>query len=240
MSCQHILTRGKNKGTKCPKINCKRHNIVKSDVMTRNKPLIIVMSYYEEKDSFKQCLLDAYSNYTKFGSRSSKKTDIIHNHICNVINKTSNRYYAKTEQNVKCSNHSKRKKHDIVVYDKVTDNIVYIFPIKFIMSNYNQNKNNYLENLVGESYLTKKANPYIQIIPINIIFNKIPYFKKDKTISKIENFEMEIIQTYNSLCNKDIFDKCVFYVINYDDANKKLVENDLFVNTFTDIQSLLN
>lgn len=37
------------------------------------------------------------------------------------------------------------------------------------MQSYVKNRNNYFENLIGECYCLKMANPIIKIIPVNII-----------------------------------------------------------------------
>ena len=59
------------------------------------------------------------------------------------------------------------------------------------MTNYYQNKNNNWENLTGELFHLKKGNDNVDIIPINIIFNTIPYCKKSKLIDKFEQISYE-------------------------------------------------
>ena len=54
------------------------------------------------------------------------------------------------------------------------------------MSNYYQNKNNSWDYLCGELLLLQKANKNIYIMPINIIFNKVPYLYKNSIIKKFE------------------------------------------------------
>ena len=60
------------------------------------------------------------------------------------------------------------------------------------MTNYNQNKNNAWENMTGECCQLKMCNPDLHIIPINIIFGKIPYLLRNRTIRHYE------IITYNN------------------------------------------
>ncbi len=57
---------------------------------------------------------------------------------------------------------------------------MYIFPIKFVMSSYLKNRNNYFENLIGESYCLKQMNDKIHIIPINIFLYRIPNIDASK------------------------------------------------------------
>lgn len=70
-----------------------------------------------------------------------------------------------------------------------------IFPVKFVMSNYFQNRNNNWETLLGEvTQLNMDKwtnNTGIIIIPINLIFSRIPYLNKDKTIKSFEHITYE-------------------------------------------------
>jgi hypothetical protein len=90
-----------------------------------------------------------------------------------------------TEHNLQCANFSEQKKCDIVVCYKNAPYIV--FPLKFVMTSYLKNRNNYFENITGEVYLLKQANPDLKIVPINFILDKIPNLTIDK---KIKNFEV--------------------------------------------------
>jgi hypothetical protein len=89
-----------------------------------------------------------------------------------------------TEHNLQCANFSEQKKCDIVVCYKNAPYIV--FPLKFVMTSYLKNRNNYFENITGEVYLLKQSNPDLKIVPINFILDKIPNLTNDK---KIKNFE---------------------------------------------------
>ena len=70
-----------------------------------------------------------------------------------------------------------------------------VFPVKFVMTNYSQNKNNNWENLLGEVTQLNihkwNNNKDIITIPINFLFSKIPYLKKDKTIKSFEDISYE-------------------------------------------------
>ena len=170
-------------------------------------------------------LHETYELYCKYGSRSSKKVDHFHNFIKNEIekqiekqNKKDNEYSVKLEQDVKCCNSTNKKKCDIVVFK---NNIPYIiFPVKLIMTNYKQNKNNSWENLTGELSHLKWANPDILIVPINIFMNKTPYLKKDTTISKFENITYDDISQYNILNEKQLIYANINYIIDVDHNNK--------------------
>lgn len=53
--------------------------------------------------------------------------------------------------------------------------------------------------MIGEIYLLSQSNEYIKIIPINIIFNKIPYLEKG---GKIKTFEVININNSFGIYNK--------------------------------------
>lgn len=167
----------------------------------------------ESKD-FVACLLHSYGLYLTHGARSSKKVDYFHNYIkiqVEKLFKKENGYEVKLEQNVSSVNSSGRKKCDVVVNK---NNIPYIvFPVKIIMTNYKQNKNNSWENLTGELLHLKWANPDVQLIPINIFMDKTPYLKKDKLISKYEEITYKDIENYNVLKEKNIVYDNINYIL---------------------------
>ena len=49
---------------------------------------------------------------------------------------------------------------------------------------------------------------------------------------------MEIINVYNSLCNDKIFDKSIFYVIDYN-VETKTINNNVLYNDFVNIKNIL-
>ena len=94
--------------------------------------------------------------------------------------------------------------------------------VKFVMQNYSQNSNNYFENMLGETANIRCNNcPYFQIF---IILDKLPYYKKDKSISKWEKFTAHNIAKYTALSKDDtgIYlhtpNKTLIYVVHIPDA----------------------
>jgi hypothetical protein len=117
----------------------------------------------EEMEEFLEMMNDSYRAYLNYGPRSSKKVDIIHNFIfeelsCIFIDE---RYEVLMEENVPASNSSGMKRCDICVYDNIKKQFILVVPVKFICSNYKQNKNNYLENCIGECFTLKYKNSYL-------------------------------------------------------------------------------
>jgi len=148
-----------------------------------------------EEIRFLNMVKETIKIYFKFGCRSSKKVDFIHEYIKKELEKIlKSNYCVKLEQNIKSLNSTGKKKCDIVLYK---NNIPYIiFPVKCIMTSYYKNANNYYENLTGEVQHLKlsslKNNTELFIIPINIIFNKIPnLYDSPKKIKNIENITYE-------------------------------------------------
>lgn len=85
---------------------------------------------------------------------------------------------------------------DITIADKM-DKIVGGIAVKFVMSNYSQNSNNYFENMLGETANIRSASiPYFQIL---IIPDEIPYYKKDDIISKAEHLSGHNVAKYLKL-----------------------------------------
>lgn len=74
------------------------------------------------------------------------------------------------------------KNVDIVIQKSATEEVVAGLAVKFVMQNYSQNSNNYFENMLGETAnIRAKGFPYFQIF---IILDRLPYYKRDKSISR--------------------------------------------------------
>lgn len=112
------------------------------------------------------------------------------------------------------------KRVDITIKKKKNKPIAGI-AVKFIMQNYSQNSNNYFENMLGETANIRSSNyPYFQII---VILDRLPYYKKDKSISKWETFTQHNALKYLKLSHDDINtfyhtpNKTLIYIIHIPD-----------------------
>lgn len=175
-------------------------------------------------------IYNTYNLYLINGSRSSKKVNYFHNKIKKelellFINNNNNIYKIKLEHNIPSYNSSGKKKCDIVVFKN--NNPFIIFPVKIIMSNYKQNKNNSWENLTGELIHIKWINPNIYLIPINIYMNKTPYLDNNKIIKKFENITYNDIKNYEILKEKKICYDVINYIIDVEHNN---IINEYFKN----------
>ena len=85
-----------------------------------------------------------------------------------------------------------KKAVDIAVKERQT--AVAAVGVKYVMSNYMQNSNNYFENMLGETANIRcNGIPYFQIF---VIPDRIPYFEKDGTISKWESLNAHHLNKY--------------------------------------------
>ena len=156
--------------------------------------------------------------YKQYGGRSNKKVNYLHEQLIIYLKKYffSKQLYYKVEQNIICNNSNGKKRCDIIAYNNQES---YFFPVKFIMSNFKQNKNNYLENLVGEVYLIKQKNPYLKCIPINILQTNTPYKKRNGNTIYYEKLTIKDYVPYITLC-KSLFDHII--IIIYDNINNTI------------------
>ena len=166
-----------------------------------------------EDEIFLEFISKSFEEYIQFGSRSSKKVDILHQGIKSIIEKDLPKiYHVEIEKNVQSINISGKKRCDIVLYKNKKEFAV--FPLKFIMTNYYQNKNNSWEVLTGECIHLKWENPKIHIIPINIIFNTIPYLTKDSNIKRFEEINYnKSFKILEILIEKEITSDLISYII---------------------------
>lgn len=158
------------------------------------------------------CLLNSFELYFRYGPRSSKKVDYFHNFIKTELESFLNKdiYNVKLEQNINSINSNKKKKCDIIIYKN--NNPYIILAVKLIMTSYLKNKNNYWENLTGELSHLKWANPNLQLIPINIIMNKVPHINNN-IIKYFEYPTYNDLVIYKFLEEKEITYDTINYII---------------------------
>lgn len=110
--------------------------------------------------------------------------------------------------------------------------------VKFVMQNYSQNSNNYFENMLGET-ANIRANkcPYFQIF---IILDKLPYYKRNKSIQKWETFTEHNAEKYVVLSkdNEDYFfhtpNKTLIYVVHIPD-NEQLHSEEAYMDYYKNL-----
>ncbi|WP_022935054.1 hypothetical protein ACJA28_03055 [Mesomycoplasma moatsii] len=154
-------------------------------------------------------LKDSFVKYLETSARSNEKLKILHGYIADSIRQ-------KVDDNYKVDsidlNNGKEeeimgsympKKVDITISKIINNKPIHVagVAVKFVMSNYFQNSNNYFENMLGETSNIRRASiPYFQIF---IIDHWLPYFDRYKNISKWEEITSEKLSKYSKLSYED-------------------------------------
>ncbi len=179
--------------------------------------------------AFLEVISNSFNAFIQSGtSRSTQKLKPLHGAIAHDLSAKLGREYEIISQGFGSNREGTisgryiDKKADITI--KKGDRIVGGIAVKFVMQNYFQNSNNYFENMLGETANIRcNGYPYFQIF---IILDKLPYYKKDKTLSKWEEFSDHNVCKYVTLSNDDTTkyyhtpNKTLVYVIHIPDNEK--------------------
>ena len=150
---------------------------------------------------FLDAIQDAYQAYLEHGPRSNKKLKILHGWIIKEIGNVLGDKYAISGLTLDSSS---EKSVEGMYYPKRVDLLVArddqhlgVISIKFVQSNYNQNKNNYFEQQLGETANLRSND--IVFGHVIIFTEPIPYYKRDKSIDRFEHISDEVIERYSKL-----------------------------------------
>ena len=156
---------------------------------------------------FLEVLKTSFLTYLKTSARSNKKLEILHG----AISKDLKERLDEKKFDVFSLGFEKGQERKIngryidkTVDITITENNRPIagIAVKYVMSNYSQNSNNYFENMLGETANIRSAKiPYFQIF---IIADKIPYFNKDGDITKWEKINEHNVKKYIKLSDDNI------------------------------------
>lgn len=135
---------------------------------------------------FLEVLKKSFIKYLETGPRSNEKLKILHGAISeDLYNKLKISNDIDSEYSVSSLGFNTGREGSIPgrYMDKIVDiridrhsNPIAGIAVKYVMSNYMQNSNNYFENMLGETAnLRSNRIPYFQIF---IIPDKIPYFDR--------------------------------------------------------------
>lgn len=177
---------------------------------------------------FLTILKKSFITYLKTGARSNKKLEVLHGAISEDLQERLNG----GEYSVYSLGYGLGKEHKIIgrYVDKavditITENNTPVagIAVKYVMSNYSQNSNNYFENMLGETANIRSAKiPYFQIF---VIPDKIPYFDKDGGIAKWEAINEHNLKKYIKLSNDNIEtflhtpNKTLVFIVHIQDKN---------------------
>ena len=184
---------------------------------------------------FLNTLKKSFITYLQTHARSNKKLEILHG----AISKDLKERLDDQKFSVYSLGHDMGKEHringryiDKTVDITINENNVAVagIAVKFVMSNYSQNSNNYFENMLGETANIRSAKiPYFQIF---VIPDKIPYFNKDGDITKWEKPNEHNLKKYIKLSNDDIDsflhtpNKTLLYIVHIQETNPAaLIQN---------------
>jgi hypothetical protein len=162
------------------------------------------------------------------GTRSTNKIKLIHNFVANAIqSKLTNDYkiYSISTKERKVRGRYYDKDVDIAITYKEHD--IGGISIKFVTGNYKQNANNYFEHLLGET-ANLRTNQY-RYASFNIFPKYLPYYKKDKTLSKIEEINTYDLIKYFKLSKEENFyhKPDMFFLSIIDTGTKEFLQKNI-------------
>ena len=197
-----------------------------------------------KNDDFLNILKISFIKFLKTNARSNKKLKVLHPHItkdlCNLLGTDEFSFHSlgfKDGKEASIKGRYLDKKVDITIKEKETNRTVAGIAVKFVMSNYSQNSNNYFENMLGETSNIRSNNiPYFQIF---CIFDILPYYDKTGNIKKWEQITEHNINKYLKL-SKDNIDyyyhtpnKTLLYIIHLkSDIKEKITTKNDYTNYY--------
>lgn len=160
-------------------------------------------------DSFLATLTQAFGIYLQTSARSNEKLKILHAQIAKDLAQKLGGEFSIHAYGVGSGKEETLKGR---YYDKAVDIAIFQngvqcagVAVKFVMSNYAQNANNYFENMLGETAnLRSNKMPYFQIL---IVPETMPYFEKNENIGKSEELKAHHLHKYLALSkdNTELF-----------------------------------
>ena len=184
-----------------------------------------------DNEAFLSAINSSFQAYLKTGARSNEKLKVLHGFIAGALSeklgqdfKIASLGWGEGKEQIIKGRYI-NKNVDIVV--SRGDNVVAGIAVKFVMSNYAQNSNNYFENMLGETANIRcNGIPYFQVL---ILTQNAPYFENNGTISKIEEITENNLRKYHVLSadNSDLYfhspDKTLLYVVKTTVDTKTLI-----------------
>jgi len=165
-----------------------------------------------DNSHFLDVIKASFMKYLEYGARSNEKLKILHGAISDDLmvrikkaNTMDDTYSINSlghglGQEKKISGRYMDKAIDITI-NKNGEPAAGI-GVKFVMSNYQQNSNNYFENMLGETANIRCADmPYFQIL---IIPDIMPYFDKENKITKWERVNKYNLEKYIILSQDNV------------------------------------
>lgn len=162
---------------------------------------------------------DSYERYKEAGPRSNKKLFPLHGWVCEEIQLVLGDGYvirsvqSGGERNIDGKYYSK----NVDVSVEFNGHVVGVVNVKFVMSNYRQNANNYFENQLGETANLRRSN--IAYGHLNLFTHPIPYFNREGELETEQHLNDADIKKYSLLSEDHTYPHapnvqaiCIFYV----------------------------
>ena len=184
--------------------------------------------------AFLHTINKSFQKYLESGARSNEKLKILHGYIANELASrlgsdyeiASLGYGAGKEQNISGKYIDKNVDITINQGGKPIAGIA----VKYVMSNYSQNSNNYFENMLGETANIRCTG--VQYFQIIIMTQNAPYFEKGGRVSRIEKITANNLHKYSVLSGDDASlsqhspDKTLLYLVQNTRPSDELVSRD--------------
>lgn len=148
-------------------------------------------------DELLAIIKESFKKYYEHGERSNEKLKVLHGYIaCCIYSRIHALDNSIAEGITIKSLPGREDRVSGSFYDKNVDitikynhKVYGVVSVKFIMSNYKQNENNYFENLLGECINLKLSNPERHFWYVMFTFDKIPYFNKTHNVTRYDKFD---------------------------------------------------
>jgi hypothetical protein len=149
----------------------------------------------------------SFNNYLSYGARSPKKLLPLHGEIGRELRILSGGVVT-FEEKVEGAYFTKRC--DIAVSCRLK-RVTGVVAVKFPISNFKQNANNYFEGSLGETANLREAN--IKVGHFILLPFKLPYLDENKIVKKIETITDEDIKKYRKLMSSGsvVSPTCLFF-----------------------------
>ena len=197
-----------------------------------------------DNQTFLNVLKQSFITYLSTHARSNEKLKVLHGAIAKDIDDKI-KEMGKTDYSVFSLGFNRGKEEKIQgrYIEKMVDitiknnhQSIAGIAVKYVMSNYFQNSNNYFENMLGETANIRcHKKQYFQIL---IIPEKLPYFDKNGKITKQEIIEQHHLEKYIKLSQdntKQFFhtpDKTLLCIIHISEPNQVIKNKQDYINYY--------
>lgn len=192
-----------------------------------------------DNNDFLKKIKEAFDKFLVTNSNSNEKLKILHGAIASDLqNKLGDNYTVHSlgfndGREVNVMGKYTKKRIDITI--KKNNNPIAFIGLKFIMQNYEQNSNNYFENMLGETAnIRRTGKPYFQIL---ILPSCVPYYKDGGILTKKERINNNRLEKYILLSKEDnkylyVPNGFLFYFVDLPELPDNIASRDSYRDYF--------